>query len=314
MLFSTVKHILKFNRKQLQKQNFKRAVDTINPDIIHAQWVSNIPVLESILAQNKYPVVLSQRGYHINVRPFIDSDNFNYLKEWLPKLAGFHSVSKAISKKGNLIYKNPSKIDPVVYSGLDLEEIPFRKKRRGGKPLELISVGRPHWIKGYSYALKSCAILKDKGIDFKYSIVGAGQNEELLYLRALYNLGDQVVLLDSLPQQAVFEAISQADIMLLTSIEEGVANVAIEAMALGTLVISTDCGGMPELIDDHITGFIVPSRSADVMANKIIEIDKTDHTLLEAIAVKAREKVMTQHSTNKMIADMERLYRNVLNK
>ncbi|WP_298533194.1 glycosyltransferase family 4 protein [uncultured Algibacter sp.] len=311
--FSTLLQLIKFNRKALQSQNLNWVIEAINPDIIHAQWVSNIAILEPILSQNRYPVVLSQRGYHINVRPFIDEENMGYLKDWLPKMAGFHSVSKAISSKGDLIYTSPSKIDHVVYSGLNLLKVAYREKYQKTKRMELISVGRPHWKKGYDYAIKACALLKAHGIDFKYTIIGAGQHEELIYLREFYKLEDVVELLSPMPQQAVFEAIKEADAMLLPSIEEGIANVAIEAMALGTLVVSTDCGGMPELIAHNKDGWVVPKRSPEALAEAIMDFSKTPDDKLENMCQQARKKVERQFTEDKMVQDMERLYKACIN-
>lgn len=313
LLFSTVLHVLKSNRKQLQNQNFKIAVNKINPDIIHAQWVSNIPILETILIQNSYPVVLSQRGFHINVRPFIDTNNLNYLKQWLPKMAGFHSVSKAISHKGDLIYSNPSKIDHVVYSGLNLSQIHFKEPYKKDSKIKLISIGRAHWVKGYEYALAACSMLKKQHINFSFTIVGAGQNEELIYLRAFYQLENEVLFIDSLPQQDVFEKIKEADVMLLPSIEEGIANVAIEAMALGTLVISTNCGGMEELIEHKKEGWIVPTRSPESLAEAIIDFNKKTDTALDKIRYDARKKIEKKFTEKNMLQGMESLYIECLN-
>lgn len=311
--FSTLMNLLKFNRKALQYQNFNLAVKKIDPDIIHAQWVSNLPILEQILSEKRYPVVFSQRGYHINVRPFVDTENFNYLKEWFPKILGFHSVSKAISRKGDLIYNDPSKIDHVVYSGLDLSEIHYKTNYIKGSKLTFISVGRAHWIKGYEYALSACALLKARGIEFSYCIIGAGQDEELIYLRQFYNLNHEVEFLDSLPQFEVFEAITNADVMLLPSIEEGIANVAIEAMALGTLVISTNCGGMQELIEDKKEGWIVSMRNPEAMVKALMDFDIQSDQTLEDMRLKARKKVEEQFAEKNMLQGMERLYKACLN-
>ncbi|WP_136480574.1 glycosyltransferase family 4 protein [Cognatitamlana onchidii] len=309
----TVLYIVKFDRKALHNQNFELAVKSINPDIIHAQWVSNIPILEPILMSQKYPIVLSQRGYHINVRPFVDADNLNYLKQWFPKIAGFHSVSKAISSKGDLIYTSPYKIDYVVYSGLNLLKVPYGEKYQKTKCLRLISVGRPHWKKGYDYAIKACALLKAHGINFKYTIIGAGQNEELIYLREFYKLGEFVELLKPLPQIAVFEAVKKADMMLLPSIEEGIANVAIEAMALGTLVVSTNCGGMSELIEHNKEGWVIPLRSPEALADVIINFNETPDNILNNMRQQARKKVENQFTEDHMVLGMERLYKACLN-
>ena len=75
------------------------AIDAIQPDIIHFQWVSVLSYLENLKLPKCTKTILSQRGFHINVRPFVNLDNMLFLKDAFQKLDGFHSVSKAIQKK-----------------------------------------------------------------------------------------------------------------------------------------------------------------------------------------------------------------------
>src|SRR5690606_7966000 len=125
----------------------------------------------------------------------------------------------------------------VVYSGLDLERMPFQLRSvQVNTPLKIISIGRAHWIKGYTYALDSAFLLKVAGVDFKYTIVGVGSNEELIYKRSQLDLENEVLFLEKLSFVELMESIQRADVLLLPSLKEGIANVALEAMALGTLV------------------------------------------------------------------------------
>ena len=103
-LFTLIKHLLKGDKKEIHQLNLSYVLASIQPDVIHLQWVSNIRLFEDFLPDKKYKFVLSQRGYQTNVRPFIDADNFKYLQKWLPYFSGFHSVSQAISNKGDQIY------------------------------------------------------------------------------------------------------------------------------------------------------------------------------------------------------------------
>mgnify|MGYP000865031747 CR=1 FL=1 len=98
------------------------------------------------------------------------------------------------------------------------------------------------------------------------------------------------------------------NLFLLSSIEEGIANVCIEAMALGIPVISTDCGGMAELITNKETGFLVPVRNAQAIASAILEFKITDEKEVNTLRAKARIKVLEQHSEQKMVIDMLQLY------
>ena len=308
----TIKLLIQGDRQQLQQQNLKVILEKITPDVIHLQWSSVIPWFETVLTAQQTPVVLSQRGYHSNVRPFIDTENFDYLKQWYPKIAGFHSVSKAIADKGDLVYQSDEKINQVIYTGLDISKHPKNKTYSKPETFEIVSVGRPHWIKGYEYALLACKLLKEKGIKFKYTIIGAEGNEELQYLRHDLGVQNEIQLLERMPQNDVFQYMQKASVLVLPSLAEGVPNVVVEAMALGVPVISTKCGGVEELIEDEVNGWLVPTRDPNTLAEALIKFNQLSEEDIDKICVAAREKVEAQHSETKMITDMEALYKTVI--
>jgi colanic acid/amylovoran biosynthesis glycosyltransferase len=307
-LLKTIKNLVSGDKSQLKLQNLTTALQYIQPDVVHLQWVSHISLFEGLLKSQTYKFVLSQRGFQTNVRPFVNKANFDYLQHWLPHFSGFHSVSQTISKEGDKIYKSPNKIDQVVYTGLDLSRFEFNPLVVQNKVLEIISVGRPHWIKGYDIAIKALALLKKKGLQFNYQIIGAEGNQELLFLRKELDLETEVKFLPKLPQQKVFDAMQTSSVFLLPSIEEGIANVVVEAMALGCPVISTNCGGMEELISHQKEGWIVPVYDSKAMAAQILEFSQLDSEYIKTIKYAARLKVEQQHNKGKMIEDMIKLY------
>jgi len=313
-ILNTLTRILSGKRKKLQVQNLHLQLKKINPDVIHAQWNSVLPWLEPYLNHKTYPIILSQRGYHTNVRPFINPDDKNYLQEWYPKLSGIHSVSKAISSEGKKIGVPTSHIDQVVYTGLDFSKFPAIKPSKKTNKLRIISVGRPHWKKGYSYALRAMKILVEQQLDFEYTIVGALGDEELTCLIHEFNLHDKVKLTPKLEQVDVFDRMKNASLFLLPSLEEGIANVAVEAMALGVPVISTNCGGMAELITDSQEGWIVPIRDPKALAAQIKTFISLEEFQIKKVRIAARKKVEQQHSEEKMTSDMIDLYHTIKNK
>lgn len=310
-ILKTINYLLKGDKSYLKRMNLNAALDKIQPDIIHLQWVSHISLFEKQLEEEKFKFVLSQRGFQTNVRPFVNKANFEYLQHWLPKFAGFHSVSKAISNEGDKIYQSKDKIDQVVYTGLDLSKFEFKSEVIKSYVLKIISIGRSHWIKGYDYAIKACHLCKEKGLEFHYTIVGAAGDEELLFLIHELGLQNQVTLTDKLTQPKVFELMHTSDVLLLPSLEEGIANVAVEAMALGCPVISTDCVGMLELITHREEGWIVPKRDPEAMVDQILEFSKMDVKQIMMVKEKSRLKVELQHSEEQMIEGMMRLYASV---
>lgn len=312
IILNTLTRILSGKRKKLQEQNLQLQLKKINPDVIHAQWNSVLPWLEPYLTHKTYPIILSQRGFHTNVRPFVNPDNKNYLQEWYPKLSGIHSVSKAISSEGKKIGIPTSNYDHVVYTGLDFSKFKFISENKKCEKLRIISVGRSHWKKGYAYALETMKILAEQQLDFEYTIVGALGDEELTYLIQEFNLQDKVKLTSKLEQEEVFNRMKNASLFLLPSLEEGIANVAVEAMALGVPVISTNCGGMEELITNGQEGFICPTRNAEGMAQKILDFKNLGPLQIEEIRNQARIKVEAQFNEKKMVDGMINLYRTVI--
>ena len=304
-------NILGKDRKNLQKQNLDIVLKQINPDIIHLQWPSLLPWVEPYLWDKKFKIVLSERGNQINVQPFVDANNFFYLQKCYPYIDGFHAVSKAITKVSNRIYKHPNKLVKVIYTGLNLEKFKFNSAVNKHTKLKIISVGRQHWVKGYDIALRAMHHLKLNKIEFEYQIIGAKNDEELVFLRHDLGIEKEVTLLGKLPQQQVFHLVASSDLFLLPSIEEGIANVVVEAMALGTPVISTDCGGMQELITHKKEGWIVPIRNSEAIANQIEEFSTTNIEELKAIKFAARKKVEVQHSEELMVQGMMELYHSV---
>ena len=305
-----------FNREKnaIRNENIQMAINTIQPDILHFQWVSLLVYLEFLKLPKHTKTILSQRGYQINVRPFINQDNKVFLNEVFSKLDGFHSVSNAIQKKSNEIYTSPLKIDRVVYSGFDEDLFRFKNTWNTNKKLQILSIGRNHWIKDYRTAINAMAILKKRDIQFHYTIIGIEEDEELFFMVSDLGLVENVSFISPLSQDKVYDKMIASDLLLLPSIEEGIANVCIEAMFCKLPVISTNCGGMEELIIHKETGFIIPIRNEHAMANELIEFYRLSKSRIETIVQNARVKVENQHSIDKMVNGIEELYYSVINK
>lgn len=309
--FKLFLQLLKGLKSEISQDNFQIAINKIQPDILHFQWVSLLVYLEFLKLPKHTKTILSQRGYHINVRPFINQDNKVFLNDIFSKLDGFHSVSKAIQNKSNEIYASPQKIDHVVYSGFDIDSFRFKKTWNTNKKKHILSIGRDHWIKDYRSAILAMSILKEKQISFHYTIVGVHNPEELLFLVNDMNLKDSITFLNSIPQEEVYQKMLESDLFLLPSVEEGIANVCVEAMLSKLPVLSTDCGGMSELIVDSETGFLVPTRNPKALADKISIFSKLQEIDILQLVNAAYIKATTQHTSKQMVDGMISLYKKV---
>jgi glycosyltransferase involved in cell wall biosynthesis len=278
-------------------------------EIFHLQWAKAIEDF-IFLQEFGIKVVLSLRGTHIHYSPIINTDLADSYIRVFPSVDAFHGVSKAICAEAEKYGADLDKCK-VVYSGLNLSEFIFQEKKTfNRKRIKIISVGRAHWIKGYNFALDAMKIFRARGKEFDYTIIG-GQDEELIYQVADLNLEDFVKLEEKIPFEKVKSLVSTADILLLSSVEEGIPNVVLEAMALGTIVVSTNCGGVSEIIEDGKNGFLVPIRSPQAIAAKIETLLNISDAKLNAVRKNARETIEKQHNHQKMVEGMLALYTSI---
>ena len=308
------KHLDQIIREKKGKTNTLRVkyypVLYHQPDIFHLQWAKGVADW-SWVQEFGIKLVLSLRGSHINISPIADKKTLNDYNLLFPKADGFHAVSQSIAEKAILYGANFSKIK-VVYSGLNLSVFDFSTKKKENHVLKILSLGRSHWVKGYSHALDAMALLQQENLNFHYTIIGVQNNEELLFQRDQLGLQKTVTFKDKVPFAEVMCEIKSADILLLPSVEEGIANVVLEAMALGTLVITTNCGGMEEVILDEENGFVVQVRDHKGMAETIKQVASlSDEKRLE-ISQKARTTIEKQHNESLMVTNMLELYKSVL--
>ncbi|MEO8234795.1 MAG: glycosyltransferase family 4 protein [Flavobacterium sp.] len=280
------------------------------PDIFHLQWAKS---LEDWIWVRDFGIklILSLRGTHITISPIADEKLATQYRGLFPKVDGFHAVSKSIKKQAEEYGAEADKIK-VIYSGLHLKEVLFVENKIKNRTLKILSIGRSHWVKGYTDALDACALLKKENFDFQYSIIGVGSDEELIFQRVQLDLEEEVTFKKSMPFKEIITEIQQADILLLSSLEEGIANVVLEAMALGTIVLSTNCGGIEEVITDGENGFIIPVRNPKLIVEKIKLIALLSENNKIEIRKKARETIEKQHGFLENCKGMQALYQSVL--
>jgi colanic acid/amylovoran biosynthesis glycosyltransferase len=165
----------------------------------------------------------------------------------------------------------------VHRTGIDLRRWPFRERAPSldGR-LRLISVGRLVEKKGIEYVLRAVRILRERGVDVEYRILGDGpRREQLAALVGELGLEDRVRPDGRHGQERVRDALEASDVLVAASVtaadgdEEGIPNVLKEAMASGMPVVGTRHAGIPELIEDGVSGLLVPERDGAALADAL---------------------------------------------
>jgi len=166
----------------------------------------------------------------------------------------------------------------VIRSGIDCERFPFHPPAyHSHEPLRLLTVGRLVEKKGIEYCIRAVASLLNQGISIEYDIIGeGGLRGELSQLIASLGVEQTVHLRGAKPYKDIVAALHKAHLCLATSVkasdgdEDGPVNVLKEAMATGLPVIATRHGGITELVNDGITGYLVPERDVQAIVDKIV--------------------------------------------
>lgn len=180
--------------------------------------------------------------------------------------------------------------------------------------LKLISVSRLVKKKGLIDALNAVALLKQRQINFSYSIIGSGPEEEVLRneIKNL-DLQDHVTLLGELPPDAVFSLLRQQHILLTPSRaardgnSEGIPNILKEGMYMGLQVIASRHAGIPELIEDGRSGFLCEEASAQSLYKTIVRAFENMARWPE-ISYRARKAVAENYSPELTTTKLYELY------
>jgi len=286
------------------------------PEIFHVQWAKGVEEWMFLKDLVGTRIILSLRGTHITNSPLSDEMVASSYRRCFPVIDGFHAVSKEISAEAGQYGAKLEKIK-VIYSAVDTEGIrKFVKNGRSksNETLQLISVGRMHWIKGYHYALDAVRQLIDNGIRVHYTLIGWGNQEEVLFQVNDLNLNNHVTIVKKIPHKEVLNRMSNSDLLLLPSVEEGIANVVLEAMAIGLPVVSSNCGGMREVIHHGVNGFLFENRNTNDLVIKIEQWLKESETKKNSIVHQAKTDIQVNHSVEKLGTEMSTFYYSVFSK
>ena len=182
------------------------------------------------------------------------------------------------SERRNLIELGCSPHKIVVHRmGVDLDRFRFtpRRSRDDGK-VRVLSVARLVEVKGIEYAIRAVARVIEKYPHIEYNIAGDGPLKgELAHLAETLNVAGKVKFLGWRRQEEIVELLEGSDILLAPSVtskdegQEGLPIVLMEALAQGLPVLSTNYSGIPELVQDGVSGFLVPERDTDVLAERL---------------------------------------------
>ncbi|MEA2020136.1 MAG: glycosyltransferase family 4 protein [Patescibacteria group bacterium] len=200
----------------------------------------------------------------------------------------------------------------VIYNGIDTKTFAPAQKKKDNSIFKILSTSRLTSRKGISYLIKGFAKFHKKVPESELILVGSGNKKSELFIMAKERgLNSSIKFSGSVPHEDIPEKYQRADVFVLPSLNEGMSNSLLEAMACQLPVIATDTGGTAELVDTS-NGIIVKKKSSKDIANALSTLYDNKEKLEEMgrESKKKAEKLSWEKITN----DYYQLYQQIMNK
>ena len=204
----------------------------------------------------------------------------------------------------------PERADRIhrIYNGLNLAE--FGHANFSFDPPLIVAIGRLIAKKGFANLIRACGLLIEHRISFRCEIFGEGPLENQLRAQ-IEELGlqERVQLLGAKPQHDLREHLARANVFVMPSVAEaegGMDNlptVIMEAMAAGLPVVSTRIGGIPEMVVENETGFLVQPEDAMALVGAIEKVTN-DRSLGQRLGQAGHERAQKLFSIEKNARDL----------
>ena len=282
-------------------------------DLIHAhQYTPFFYAMASRMLRAGQPILFTEHGRFLPDYPRRKRMLFNrtMLRRKDRLVAVGNDVKRALVENEGL----PTERIDVIYNGIpvaafDPDRFPdasCQLRQEIGLPPDAVvavQVARLDYLKDHCTAIRAIAKAAESS-DIHLVVVGEGPERQKMEqeIREL-KICEHVHLLGL--RQDVPKVLAGADILLLTSISEGIPLTLIEGMAARLPIVSTDVGGVSEIVGDQVHGFLCPAKDSDALAERLVRLGN-DPTLREQMGLAGCKEACGRFSEKMMHDQYER--------
>ena len=289
-------------------------------DIIHCHFAEHNrkAMLIKSVSSPQAKIVTTFHGYDVNV---ISSKCNPTAYEKIFAEGELFTANTQFTAKKAMLMGCPAEKIRILPVGLDIPRYPYSPRQlRPDEPIKLVTVGRLVEKKGIDYSIRAIAKATQQRPDLKleYTIIGEGtQREYLQTLAEDLNIAENVRFLGGMTQEEVREVYNSSHLFMLSSVTaangdmEGQGLVIQEAQCMGLPVISTLHNGIPDGVLNGKSGFLVPEKDADALADKLIYLSSHPETWA-AMGQSGHDFVKERYDIRKLNDQLIDLYKGLL--
>ncbi|MFV1982140.1 MAG: glycosyltransferase [Thiohalomonadales bacterium] len=175
---------------------------------------------------------------------------------------------------------------------------------------KMVVIGRLHPAKGHLDLIKAITHIKAGNTKFHVFLVGEGELKDQIITNCIEsNINENVTLMGQ--RTDIPEILAKTDIFIMPSHWEGLPMALLEAMAMSMPVIATRVGGIPDVIENGVNGFLIDKSDDVELANKMVKLIN-DKELRSAFGNEAKKTVIENYSAKNASEKYELLYQTVL--
>ncbi len=283
--------------------------------LIHAHFAVDAAAALPLAARLRIPLIATLHGYDVTTADeqlAQSAEGALYLKrrqQLFRHASLFLCTSDYIRRRALARGFPPGKLR-THYIGVDCSKLhPPRKERHSGL---VLFVGRLVEVKGVDYLLRAMRIVQEIHPESQLVLIGDGPLRPALTARAA-EMQVRSRFLGAQPQAAVRQWMAQATALCLPSVRaasgavEGLGLVLLEAQAMGLPVVGSDIGGIPEVVQDGITGLLAPEQDFVAMARALLQLLESER-LRRQLTQAARGRVMEYFNLERQTLLLQDIY------
>ncbi|SMQ81767.1 Glycosyltransferase involved in cell wall bisynthesis [Bacillus sp. OV166] len=293
-------------------------IDLAEYDIIHAQDRYTANVIGILNQSYQKPLLFTPHGFMTQSRL-----KFNLMERGSVEEIYFSAIDKQSIKNANQVIVLCDVFRPIlinlgaeenkittVYTGIDFGGGKNQKKSKKSQRNTVITcVSRLRPRKGHGYLFKALALIKDKLKNVEVRIVGDGEMRNTLEMQVSELNLKNVSFLGS--REDIPKLLSESDIFVLPTTSDTLPISLIEAMFANQAILTTNCGGIPEIIKDNYSGLIVEPANPKQLAEKLSLLLRKE-SLRRELAGNAQSFAQQHLTFSNMTQRIEKIYQSFL--